>query len=147
MVKCSWSEISNQFWRWSSCVLVLIQFDSRRWKHICVIHSHRQAEQAEQIQVECISVKMLPIQQAAHWIWEQSCCFRQEQETECMTWAELAPISIYSGSRTCRRSLSSPMTEAVRQSMISEKGSSQPLLSMTGTQAACTRTHTQTEAR
>lgn len=37
---------------------------------------------------------------------------------------------------TCSRSLSSPMTAAVFQSMISEKGSSQPLLSITGTHAA-----------
>lgn len=47
---------------------------------------------------------------------------------------------------TCSRSLSSPMTAAVFQSMISEKGSSQPLLSITGTQAAWegrARAHTQ----
>lgn len=37
---------------------------------------------------------------------------------------------------TCNSSLSSPITAAVFQSMISEKGSSQPLLSITGTQAA-----------
>lgn len=37
---------------------------------------------------------------------------------------------------TCSSSLSSPMTAAVFQAMTSEKGSSQPLLSMTGTQAA-----------
>ena len=50
---------------------------------------------------------------------------------------------------TCSRSLSSPMTAAVFQSMISEKGSSQPLLSITGTHAAWnthTHTHTQSEA-
>ena len=47
---------------------------------------------------------------------------------------------------TCSRSLSSPMTAAVFQSMISEKGSSQPLLSITGTHAAWnTHTHTHTE--
>lgn len=45
---------------------------------------------------------------------------------------------------TCKRSLSSPITAAVFQSMISEKGSSQPLLSITGTQAACkTKTRAQ----
>lgn len=41
------------------------------------------------------------------------------------------------GVTTCNSSLSSPITAAVFQSMISEKGSSQPLLSITGTQAAC----------
>lgn len=47
---------------------------------------------------------------------------------------------------TCNSSLSSPITAAVFQSMISEKGSSQPLLSITGTQAACGNiTHTKTE--
>lgn len=40
------------------------------------------------------------------------------------------------GPVTWSRSLSSPMTAAVFQSMISEKGSSQPLLSITGTHAA-----------
>ena len=50
---------------------------------------------------------------------------------------------------TCSRSLSSPMTAAVFQSMISEKGSSQPLLSITGTHAAWnthTHAHIQSEA-
>ncbi len=43
--------------------------------------------------------------------------------------------------QTCSRSLSSPITAAVFQSMTSEKGSSQPLLSMTGTQAAYKHAH------
>lgn len=38
---------------------------------------------------------------------------------------------------TCNNNLSSPMMAAWFQSITSEKGSSHPLLSMTGTQAAC----------
>lgn len=49
---------------------------------------------------------------------------------------------IAGGVSTCNRSLSSPITAAVFQSMISEKGSSQPLLSITGTQAAWKTNHT-----
>lgn len=39
---------------------------------------------------------------------------------------------------TCNSNLSSPMTAACFQSITSENGSSHPLLSITGTQAACT---------
>lgn len=45
---------------------------------------------------------------------------------------------------TCSRSLSSPITAPVFQLMTSEKGSSQPLLSMTGTQAAYVHKHKHT---
>lgn len=48
---------------------------------------------------------------------------------------------------TCNSSLSSPITAALFQSMISEKGSSQPLLSITGTQAACKSNTTNTERK
>ena len=41
---------------------------------------------------------------------------------------------------TCNNNLSSPMTAAWFQSITSENGNSHPLLSITGTQAACTHT-------
>lgn len=60
------------------------------------------------------------------------CPFRRQQTTINSS-ADGRRLSL-----TCNSNLSSPMTAACFQSITSENGSSHPLLSITGTQAACT---------